>query len=340
MTEENFNRYNAISMGIVDPDTNAAPVGVPRFMELENSMYVFFGDAIFEILTPETIDPENKAPNTRPNYQKKYPVGCRNSWIARSIVQAHDMLSSLHLRNGLDKKNILNQVWTCTKLLLKCEAAHFDVYKQVMEKMHQCDAVIESNRNSSHIPSLPQVIDLEDRVLSFFNHAKKLLIEVHKLMSIFFDAPVFGAEFQKLRKWFADNQPNEEYILPMLQSDAPWIDLIRECRNAIEHPKANYKVDIANFKLYPGNRFSTPTWRYDLSACGGPTQENFIDIITDFQVLIENLLTFTEEAFLLSLKSNWHQGFPFEVYKNSTEQINKECPTLYYVSMKQLTPKA
>jgi hypothetical protein len=200
-----FNRKSAFAINIVDPDTGKPPQGQPRPIHLDDNMYVFFGDSIFQIFPPELIDPENTAPDTRPAYQKVYALGYKNSWIARSIIQAHEMLQSSILREGLNQNTILSQVWHCTKLLLKCEAAHYEVYAQTMEKMHECDEVIEKNKASGFIPSLPQVDGLEDKALSFFNHAKKLLIETHKLISLFFGAPQVGSEFPKLRKWLAEN---------------------------------------------------------------------------------------------------------------------------------------
>ena len=326
-----FNRKSAFAIKIVDPDTGKPPEGQPRLIQLDDSMFVFFGDSIFQIFPPELIDPENTAPDTRPAYQKVYALGSNNSWIARSIIQAHEMLKSSILREGLDQNAILSQVWQCTKLLLKCEAAHYEVYAQTMEKMRECDEVIEKNKSSGFIPSLPQVDGLEDEVLSFFNHAKKLLIETHKLISLFFGAPEVGSNFPKLRKWLSENYPQEQYIVPMLESDAPWIDVIRHCRNAVEHPKLHFKVEISNFRLHPGNKCSGPSWRYDLSAEKAPTQAAFTDIVLDFGVYSQNLLTFLEETFLLCLKSNWVKTYSFEIFKRTPEQISKECPIVYYV---------
>jgi hypothetical protein len=54
----------------------------------------------------------------------------------------------------------------------------------------------------------------------------------------------------------------------------------------------------------------------------------------DFGVYSENLLTFLEETFFLCLKSNWDQQYPFQIYKKTPEQMNKECPIAYYVGLK------
>ena len=68
-----FNRKSAFAIKIVDPDTGKPPEGQPRLIQLDNSMYVFFGDSIFQIFPPELIDPENTAPDTRPAYQRYMP---------------------------------------------------------------------------------------------------------------------------------------------------------------------------------------------------------------------------------------------------------------------------
>jgi hypothetical protein len=44
-----------------------------------------------------------------------------------------------------------------------------------------------------------------------------------------------------------------------------------------------YFLQIENFKLNPGNKFSTPGWRFDFSAKKeGATQKDYSDISSDF----------------------------------------------------------
>jgi hypothetical protein len=59
-------------------------------------------------------------------------------------------------------------------------------------------------------------------------------------------------------------------------------------RNAhdINHAKQGLSLEIENFKLNPGNKFSTPGWRFDFSAKKeGATQKDYSDISSDMDSL-------------------------------------------------------
>ncbi len=245
------------------------------------------------------------------------------------------MLDRVPLRPGLTKEHVTDQMWKCSKLLLKCEAAHYRIYKEAIEKRAKCDVIIEANKAGSHIPSLPQVDGLEDEVQDFFNYGKKLLIEISQLIGMFFDAPDVEANLAQMRKWLSENKagsPIENELIRMLGEDANWNWLITNLRNAMEHPKAGYRVEVENFRLLPGNKFTGPGWRYDLSAKHGAVQKEFTDIVLDFYTIAENLLTFLEQVFRLSLMCNvgpMHSSMCCKVYRIADDKIDRSCPIGY-----------
>ena len=122
----------------------------------------------------------------------------------------------------------------------------------------------------------------------------------------------------------------------LLEQDKDWIKLLAWCRNALDinHSKPRFKVEIENFKIHPGNKFSNPRWRYDFSGKNGATQSNFSDIIIDMHIHLSNMLTFFEELFVLCVRDNWDRGWNYEIFKRNEEDVDKKCPTLYFVSWK------
>jgi len=326
---DRFDRDGAFSIELGADRDDA----VQQMIALNESLYVFSTKKIFRIHTADDIDPDRTAPNTRHSYQEIYPIGCSNSFVARSIIQAKQILDGVILAPGLSKSNVLDAIWEAAELLLRCENAYFQIYNETISLLATCDELIEEAKSKPSIPSLPQVAELEERVGSFLGSAKRCLEKTHALLGTFYDCPDHGPNFQAYRKWMAANRSSSEAVLTLLDGDRDWIRFIAEARNAlsVNHARQNFILEVQNFKLQPGNKFSGPSWRHDLSDRGGPVQEYWSDIIKDMDTHMHNMLTFLEEVYILCILDRCDRRLPFEfaVYRKPEDDISEECPVLY-----------
>ncbi len=327
---ERFDRDGPFSIELGTDEDDA----VREMIALSGGLYVFSTKKIFRINTAGDIDPDCTAPDTRHSYQEIYPVGCSNSFVARSIIQAKQILDSVILEPELSKSIILEAIWEATEQLLRCETAYFQIFNESMSLIAECDELIERSKSKPSIPSLPQVGELEERVGSFLGSAKRCLEKTHSLLSTFYDCPNLGSNFKSYRDWMVANRSGSKRILTLLDEDKDWIRFIAEARNAlpINHARKCFVLEVQNFKLQPGNKVSPPSWRHDLSDRGGPVQTYWSDIVTDMETHMHNLLTFLEEVYILSILDHRNQRLPFEfaVYRKPTDQISEECPVLYF----------
>jgi hypothetical protein len=333
----NFNRDDAFTMNLGGDSQN--PIQ-QILITLDHSLYIFTAKKIYRILTADDIDPTRTNKETRHSYQEIYPIGCNNSFIARSIIQAKQIFEGIILKPRLVKDVLLSQIWEATKYLLLCENAHYRIYNNVMTLLADVDGIIEKSKSMHTIPSLPQVDDLEERVTTFLGGAKRFLEQTHKLLCMFYDAPDLGANFKGYYEWMTVNAPTADKITSLLIQDQEWISLLSTSRNAlpVNHSKDNYLIEIRNFTLEPGNKFSAPSWRHDLSDRGGPVQTLWSDIVTDMNTHLQNMLTFLEEIYILCVLDNQNKLLPFtsEVYRLPNDRINPECPMLYIVQTTKL----
>ena len=331
-----FDRNSAFSISLSDPNSKDKDVSHSMIV-IKDRLYCFSERSIKEILTAETLDPDNKHPDTRHSFQTIFNIGTSNSFVARTIIQSNEILNSVILKHGLDKQKILNQIWICSKLFFNCEESFQNIFSQTNDLMYKCDELITKHKEGSFISQLPQVENLEQSVVAFLGHAKRFLETSHKLFCIFYNSPDFEANFKSYRDWLKKNKPDCEELLSVLEQDKKWIQLLAWYRNALDvnHSKPKFNVTINNFKLQKGNKFSNPSWKYDFRAKRSEDiQEVASDIITDMDIHMTNLLTFFEEIFLLCIKDNWDNRFKFEVFKHSDDKIDKKCPLLYFASIK------
>ncbi len=325
-----YDRNNAIKFTI-NEDAESGNDSIQYLISIDNKMYAFMESGIFLIQTAEAIDPKNEFPETRHNYQKVAAIGTRNSFIARSIIQSKQILYSSIFEPKLDTEKILKKVWNCTELLINCESIHFKLYQDVLKMMPLCDKIVEEGKKATVIKTLPQINDLNSNVGIFLGNAKRFLELTHELLPIFFNCPSYEANFQAYRDWFLKNKPESQKIINLLEADNKWIRLIAYMRNAheINHSSNDNFVQIFNFKIKPGNKFSLPSWNYNFSGKKGPIQEEDTDIVSDMDVFMHNMITFFEDIFNASVEENFDKKWKLKIFKKNNDDISIKCPTVY-----------
>lgn len=332
-----FTRNAAFSMNLVNPESDETDA-IHSMLTLKGHQMCFLENSIAEVLPASIIDPDNKEPDTRHSYQFKYSIGSRNPIIARTILQAKDVLDSVSFNSGLNKQMTLDHVWECTHFLIHCHKSYSDIFSDTTKLMSECDKIVNQGKVASYIPSLPQVKNLEERVVTFLGYGKRFLETSHELLCIFYGSDFKGSKFHEYRKWMEENRPSKTEVITFLEQEKDWIKLLASYRNALDinHSKPGFEVIIENFKLCTGNKFTNPSWRYDFSGQqNGDVQDEPRDLIVTMNVFVTNMWTFFEELFLLCVKDNWDNRCNYEIYRHKKEDINAKCPTLYYISRNQ-----
>jgi len=334
-------------MTLVNPESDETDA-IYRTLNLKGCPTCFLENSIAVVLPAEIVDPDNKEPDTRHGYQFRYSIGSRNTIVARTIFQAKDVMDSVAFNSGLNKQAVLDHVWDCTQHLIDCEKSYRDILSDTTKLRFECDEIIKQGKTASHIPSLPQVNDLEQRVVTFLGNGKRFLEKSHKLLYLFYGEPVKkfdDSNFEAYRSWMAKNNELRTEIITFLEQEKDWIQQLAWYRNALDinHSRPGFKVIIENFKLRAGNKVTNPCWQYDFSDKKGNTQDEPSDLITDMEIFVTNMLGFFEELFLLCVKDNWDVRIDYEIYRHKEEDINAKCPTVYYISLNQkkstTTPK-
>lgn len=316
-----------------DPDDNSPIV---QMLTIGDELIIFKETSIHKGLTADTIDPEKSDMSTRHSHELLYSVGASNSFVARMILQFRDMIG-LAVPDVSRVNELIQHVWEANKLLLECEKAYYHIYKHTIDLMPTCDEIIEANKNKPAIPAMPKVPDLRTHVSDFLINGKKFLVTAHRLLHLFYQMPMNGkneAHFDKHCTWIKENLGEEHPIYKTLAADKCWVRLISECSNAVRHEELGLKLEVENFALKAGNKFSSPAWRFDLTKKGLEHQKHYTDLIHDLDVRIYNMLTFFEEILVLCLKDELKDHKLLTIFRKKKEQINPKCPVLYEINLK------
>jgi len=335
--QNNFDRNMAFSMNIQDPDSIDDKSAIIDMFTIDNEFINIKSSTIYRVLTADTIDPHKQHLETRHSYEKLYSIGASNSYVARMIMQFKEILG-LIIQDNVLKEKLLSHVWKANKLLLECESSHYSIYNDFMKLMPRCDEIIEIHKTSQAIPALPKITDLKKHVEHFLNYGKLFIISTYEIFCIMYQMPFEDkkeAYFGNHRDWIRNKFGSDDPIFRLLEQNKEWVKLVAELRNAVQHPEQGYVVEIENISIKPGNKFSPPGWRYDLTKRALGKQIEFVDLISDLDVHLNNFLTFFEELLILCLKKELDNRHSFlDIFRKRVEDIRPECPIAYVVNKK------
>lgn len=194
----------------------------------------------------------------------------------------------------------------------------------------RCDALIEQHKHGKSIPALPQISNLDLNTKAFLSTGKLFITQCFKLISMFVPLPIKSANethFNIHIEWLETNAPELTSLATALKLDLGWIRTLSECRNAIEHSRPGLSIKLNNFKLLPGNKFTLPTWCYDLTNRIPVKRE--CPIIDEMDTYINNMLFMFEEIFLHCISAKLLTVNSFQIYQIDENTIDPKFPIAY-----------
>ncbi len=327
-------RDDAFSISINDPDLadNSEIIAMENINDV--LLLIFKENSTYKLLTADSTDPQKTQPDTGHTYEKISIFGSTSLYVARIFLQFKSIIDQVFPEDSI-KPKLLERVWSLNEQLLLCAQFELNIREQLDGVMRKCNAIIEQNKSSLSIPPLAKVKNLENDAKSFLLAGKQFLIDCFKLISLFTDLPLGArdeAHFDKHIKWLEQNRPALNKLSSLLGNDLSWIRRLSECRNAIEHPGPGQSLTIENTKLHPGNKFSLPTWSYDLTN-KIDVHESSISIHQELNIYLNNMLYLLEDILLLCISERLPNNGMFSIYQHAEADIKPSCPIKYYAGL-------
>ena len=326
-----INREEAFSISIIDDEAPKDDCIICLLTVNDKICLLINKHGIYRLMLANHIDPGNLAPDTKHSYEKIFTVGASDEFVARTIIQANQILNAILLKPGINKALLLERIWDITQVLLRCRNIVENLTKEETTLLKKNYEIIEENQRRSFQAHIKPIKDLESEAEKFFSCSKSFCIKVFSLVDLVYGTKHKASNFEQAINKLKNLQAPQQ-IINALKKNLSWIRLLSECRNAVEHEEDGHKIYLKNFKLMPGNKFSPPRWRYDLSKKGlGSIKYSYL--ITDLRIFLDNMLHFFEELIML-IFINEHDGvYPLIFYSLSADKINKNCPVRHKVTL-------
>ena len=246
----------------IDLDDN-----VVEFIEEEGKLFVICEHSVFEIITADSIDPDNSCPETRHSYKKAFCVGANSQSYKQHYKESIKLLESPLLfyiigETEQIKKHISHSLFT----LLTAERTYVSLKQKIDSAIQEFEnKSFEVKGNSFLLPQLPMIDHLQQDVSSFFSYCKKFCEESNGFIKMLFPE-VDDKGTKKIRPGIEKSNYAEQTKKALIWLDELLI-VVSNIRNALyyNHQRKGQTVHIYDFSNTKGNVIMQPCIEFDLS---------------------------------------------------------------------------
>ena len=260
-------------------------------ISIDDRLLVVKGKGIYEIKLADQVDPERTnigVPNT---IQRILPYGAEHSWIGAVVLTANELLQSPCLPSDINGAEAFAVV---LEIAGDIAGAHESVVKY-------CDAEnvatrsLDSKIRKDRSVIVPAVGNIETRCNEFLQRSDHALRELFRLVQMFY-SDVGSGGWVGLKKKIDGESKDIDNFSQFLDETVPFLQLIRNARNCVEHPRAerrlvtvDFSVDARNVLLPPTVEIihpRTPLPRVSVNAFFTQTLENLVRVVELMMVFL------------------------------------------------------
>lgn len=220
-----------------------------------DGLYVIKETSVFKIQLADDIDPARNFPKVPNLSQQVLTAGYENEIVARVLLTAQYLFDE---NNAIVKPFVANLFKNCivlTRELLELDTMTRELADEILQKA-AAFAVKPTAPNAFGLPSVPGLDMKLHNILSKADKAKGTILIICRLQ--FLPRAAAKGNLADLEKAIEASLSAEPQLIAAWKEKAKYFLLIRNMRNASEHPKENYQVALTDFSMRPNGLVNPP----------------------------------------------------------------------------------
>lgn len=225
---------------------------------MDNRLLCVMRKSIHAIALADTIDPERTNPSIPNSQQKIISYGSDEPAVGRTFLQADVLFQEQAQPNNTDRIKALNIALSFLKEIISLKETATSYIKDEQAKNSAFTGNTGEDQ-SLHLPSISAIDQLVKHFLINVDHATAHLMTLSQLFYPDIIKKKWSVQLiEKVKQEKGEDNP----ALGFFESMSDWVWLMRNLRNAVEHPGPDDKVEIQNYILSPEGKVLPPTLLY------------------------------------------------------------------------------
>lgn len=228
---------------------------IMEFLSTTEGLYVIKETSVFKIQLADDIDPGRTNPNIPNLSQQVLSAGHSNEIVAQVLLTAKYLFDE---HNATVKPFVGYLFESCivlTRQLLELDSMARELANEIQRKVAAL-AEKPTIRNAFSLPSVPGIDTQLHNILSKADKAKDTILAMYRLQ--FLPDAVGKVKLEDLEKAIRASMQAEPEIFSAWSEIDTYFSLIRNMRNASEHPKENHQVVLSDFAMRSDGQINPP----------------------------------------------------------------------------------
>lgn len=250
------------SAGHIDVGT-AEEGGIEKLISFNNRLIIVKTNAVYEVVTADSVDPERKTATIPRMIQKKITsMGTESDFVAKSLLTA-----SLLFRKGSFSEPVIDNVLSLVFEMLP----EFDQLNQNINEYSALEQeLIESHSDSGQSEaafSIPSIADIETRARTIFQKVDQICQILIKLIRLFYpkDKRLKLTPYEQLHHFLISKYGEDDGRTKFLAQNLEFFCHVRTIRNGLDHRLPS--VVVEDFLMVEDGEVSLPSIRSKVGDC-------------------------------------------------------------------------
>ncbi len=243
-------RNSGGSLEIGTPDDGSP---IKDMISAGDRLLVIKGKGIYAVKLADQVDPERTNIATPNTVQRVIPYGADDPWVGAVVLTAHNLFQnpcSLTEVDGAKAFSLVLDIAGDIAGAYQLEERYSNAEKTATENL---DPSIRKDRSFV----VPTVGNVEARCKEFLQRADHALSNLFRLVQIFYPNISSGG-WESLKKKIDGGSQDVDNFAQFLANALPFLQLIRNARNCVEHPRPEQRLVVNDFSLDSKNMLLPP----------------------------------------------------------------------------------
>lgn len=244
-------RESAISMEISGGDDSP----ISGFLSTANALYVIKAKGIYKIQMADDIDPGRTNPSIPNLSQQVLGAGSDNPIVATVLLTAKTLFDTKNAHVDLFVGGLFEKSLLLTRHLIEIDQAISELCAEINRK--------QTGFSTENMPpsafSIPSVLDLDARIHNILMRTDKSKDAIINLFRLYFIPDTEDSrDLKLLNSAIREAISSERQIIDIWTGMQRYFSLVREMRNASEHPRPGHRIQVSDFAMQPDGSVKPP----------------------------------------------------------------------------------
>lgn len=229
--------------------------GIDGMCEINNSLHMIGRKAIYQIQLADEIDPDRTnitIPNTQ---QKVLAFGTESPLVRQILMTAKRMFSNSALGPNFDSKVAINLAFDA----LQDVTAMYTMREELRAKLRVIEGEAKNLTIKQRALAMPHVGDVRSVAEAFLQKADHATVGLFNIAKLFYGNAIGQRWFQSLYKLILEKNGEDDPFTKFLAQVLPFLQFVRNARNAMEHSDATKSVKVTDITLSPAGELHPPS---------------------------------------------------------------------------------